>query len=455
MRIKFLPLLALVILILSPTQMAAAAPLADVANDKVVLNFPETATFSAQLTASATINSVTLEYGNEQQTCGQVVANAFPQFTPSSSVSVEWTWDMRQSGSLPPGASLWWHWRYTDETGQEYVSDVQHATWLDDQHPWQTLSSGNLRLHWYNKDQTFAQTMLDAGLEALRRNEQQAGLTTDTPVDIYVYPNYTDMQDAILYEPSWTGGQAFPEDNIVIMGISGSDATWDKNTVIHELTHVLIGHFTFSCLGTVPAWLNEGLAMFSEGRLDPDMQSQLDQAIRNDTLMSVRSLNGGFSELPDKANLSYSVSYSITKFLIDTYGQQKMTQLLTDLRDAKPIDDALRDVYGFDTDGLEDAWRQAIGAAPRAVSAQPTAQPTPTHVPTIVPVGGVPLAVTPTPYVVPTSSFNQTQTPTRSAPPLALTIVLACFCVTILLIFGVLVLGLVLRSQKSQGGKNG
>ena len=132
----------------------------------------------------------------------------------------------------------------------------------------------------------------------------------------------------------------------------------------------------------------------------------LTRQFADDTVLTVRSLNGGFSELSDKANLSYSQSQSIVNFLIETYGQEKLTQLLAALRDAKPIDDALLEVYGFDTDGLEDAWRQSVGAAPRAVSAQPTSQPTPTFVPTYVPVSGVPLAVTPTPYAIPTSSFD-------------------------------------------------
>ena len=455
MRIKTLLFLALLVVIFLPLRLAMAAPIADVANDRVTLNFPESATFAAQLTANETITSITLEYGNEQQTCGEVIAKAFPQFDPSTSVSVEWTWDMRQSGSLPPGASLWWRWRYRDEAGQEYVSQTQTAIWLDDRHEWQTLTSGNLRLHWYNNKEAFAQTMLDAGLEGLHRNEEQAGLVADSPVDIYVYPNYTDMQDAILYEPSWTGGMAFPEHNIVIMGISASDSSWDKDTVIHELTHVLIGHFTFSCIGSVPAWLNEGLAMFSEGELDEDLQLQLEHAILTNTLLTVRSLNGGFSELPAKANLSYGESYSITRFLIDTHGQEKMTQLLIALRDAKPVDDALLEVYGFDTDGLEDAWRQAIGADPRAASVQPTAQPTPTHVPTFVPVAGMPLAVTPTPFVIPTSSFSESNTATETGSRIALTLVLAGICCVFLLLIGVVVLGFIIRSQNRKGGQSG
>jgi hypothetical protein len=453
MRTKLILFLFLFGILVMPAQPAFAAPRADITDDKVTFSFPNTATFSATLNANASITSVTLEYGNEQQTCGDVVAKAFPEFTSAKTTQVEWTWDMRQSGSLPPGAQIWWRWLYTDETGAQFISDVKTATWLDDIHDWQTLTSGDLRLHWYDNDKAFAQTMLDAGVEGLRRNKEQAGLGTDAPINLYVYPNYDDMKDAILYEPSWTGGMAFPDYNIFIMGVSASDSTWDQNTVIHELTHILIGHFTFSCIGTVPTWLNEGLAMFSEGELDSNAQSQLDQAISSDTLLTVRSLNGGFSELPDKANLSYSQSHSIVNFLIDTYGQEKLTELLIALRDAKPVDDALLEVYGFDTDGLEDAWRQSVGAAPRTVSAQPTAMPAPTFVPTYVPVSGAPLAMTPTPYAIPTSSFTNAEPATSQTPFIILTIALVCICLVILLIFGVVVLGLIVRSQNQKAGK--
>ena len=112
-------------------------------------------------------------------------------------------------------------------------------------------------------------------------------------------------------------------------------------------------------------------------------------------------MSGNFSELPDKAFLSYSQSFSIVKFLIETYGQDKMTDLLVALQNGLTPDDALLQTYGFDTNGLEDAWRAAVGAQPRVVSAGPTVQPTPTWVPTIVTISrGSGLAVlqaTPTP----------------------------------------------------------
>ncbi|GAB1470573.1 hypothetical protein MASR2M66_14510 [Chloroflexota bacterium] len=435
----FLLILILTTALLAPTH-ALAAPHTDVEADSATLDFPNTVTFSATLNAPAEIVSVTLEYGNEQLTCGEVIAKAFPDFQPGTRVNASWTWDMRQSGSLPPGVSIWWRWRYTDSTGAEFVSQTNSTIWLDDIHDWKTVTAENLRLHYYGKDASFAQTMLNAGVEGLRRNKDQAGMLPDAPVDIYVYPNYDDMRDAVLYEPAWTGGQAYSDFNVIIMGISGSDSTWDQNTVIHELTHILVGRNAFSCIGSRPGWLEEGLAMYSEGKLDSGMQSLLDQAIRSNNLITLRSLNGGFSELPEKANLSYSQSFSVVKFLIETYGQPKMTELLAALRDAKSIDTALLEVYGFDTDGLDSAWRQSMGAAPLTVM-QATAQPTPTYVPTYVPIAGIPQAITATPAAIPTT----TGTPEKSSPPLSLTIALLCFCLVFLLIIGVVVLGVVAR----------
>ena len=452
MQKTLIPLLILTLTLMTPAK-AQAAPQADVEADSATLDFPNTVTFSATLNAASEIVDVTLEYGNEQLTCGEVIAKAFPDFQPGTSLDVSWTWDMRQSGSLPPGTTIWWRWRYVDSSGAEFVSDKQTVTWLDDQHDWQTVSKDFVNIHYYGNNQAFGQTMLDAGLEGLRRNKEQAGMTPDVPVNIYVYPTYEDMRDAILYEPQWTGGLAYSDFSIIIMGVSG-DANFDKGTVIHELTHVLVGRNAFTCIGFIPTWLNEGLAVYSEGGPDSSMQSQLDIAIRDNTLFPIRSLGGNFSEIPEKALLSYGQSYSIVKFMLETYGQEKMNQLLTALSDAEPVDDALIRIYGVDTDGLDTQWRESLGL-PALVVAQATAQPTPTQVPTYIPIAGIPLAETPTPGAIPTSSFdNSNSQPSSNNPPLALTIALICFCLTFLLVIGVVVIGFVVR-RGNKGGKNG
>src|SRR5215216_6599085 len=413
-----------------------AIPTADVTQNQVVLSFPESATFQLEITDSAEITSIVLEYGSEQQTCGEVIAKAFPKFTPGQIVITQWTWEMRQSGSLPPGAQLWWRWHLKDANGNETVTETNTATWLDDVHPWQTVTSGLLSLHYYAIENGQAEDMLAAGVEGMDRNQKSAGLTTDSPINIYVYSNYEDLREAILYEPSWVGGQAYPDENIVILGSSGSDTDWDENTVVHELTHVLVGHFTFSCLGDVPQWLNEGLAVYSEGPLSAQFQAPLNEAIQNNTLFSLRIISGNFSEEQSRVDLSYAESHSIVKYLIDTFGKDKMTALLVAFRDGATPDEALLQTYGFNLDGLESQWRQAIGAQPGAAPGQPTAQPTPTFVPTIIPISGVARVLQATPTPIPTST-SETAVPTRTGPPLSLTLILLGLCCAFAFVIGV------------------
>jgi hypothetical protein len=418
--------------------------------DQATLDFPNSVTFHTEITAPAKITSLVLEYGDQQKTCGQVVAEAFPQITPATTIQADWTWDMRQSGSLPPGAQLWWRWRYTDESGKQTVTETKTITWLDSVHPWQTVSKGDIRLHWYAGNADFAQQLVDAADSGMKRVEAATGLTNDQPIDEYIYVDTFDMQAAVLYEPSWTGGQAYPEYNIVIIGISPhSKLEWGLSTEVHELTHVLVGHYTFTCLGWLPTWLQEGLAMFAEGPLDAQFQTPLGQAVQDDTLIAVRSMSGPFSAESGKAELSYGESFSIVNFLLDEYGNQKMNALLIALRDGNTVDEALTSVYGFNVDGLEEAWRLSIGAQPRLVGS-PTAVPTATVVPTIVPVSGALAAVTPTPFTYPTLAPGQA----RSAPPLSLTLVMLVTCCVLGLVVGVIVLMFFLSLANRKGGKD-
>jgi hypothetical protein len=420
-KIRISILLLFLLLVSGPAAPAHAQSGIQLVSDEATLQFPQTATFQAEFTSSANITAVTLEYGVDQLTCGTVVAKAFPEITPSTDVKAEWTWDMRQSGSLLPGATLWWQWTVTDANGTQFTSPQKTILWLDNIHNWKTITGGKINLHYYDGDASFGQALHDAAAQALTRLTQEVGLGTDTSVDIYIYANTNDLKESILYEPAWIGGQASPQTNTVIIGVSTDQLDWGKSTEAHELTHVLVGHLTFSCLGFVPTWLNEGLAMYGEGGPQAAEQTQFDQAKANNQLLSVESLTGGFSEESDRATLSYTESFNIVNFLVKTYGRDKMTALLLQLRDGATIDDALQSVYEFDVNGLEDAWRTSIGAAPRVGTSNPTPVPTPTVVPTIVPFSGETGAAVQTPRATETSNPMGTleafATQTASAGP--------------------------------------
>ena len=54
------------------------------------------------------------------------------------------------------------------------------------------------------------------------------------------------------------------------------------------------------------------------------------------------------------------------RMMIDEWGIEKMNQLMKVMKSGKNLDDALTEVYGFDRQGLDDQWRDSVGA-PRYV----------------------------------------------------------------------------------------
>jgi hypothetical protein len=398
----------------SPVQ-AATPPV--IASTATALQFPQSITFTATIRAPSNVTEITLEYGVNQRTCGLVTALAFPTFTPAREAMVSWTWDMRRSGSLPPGATLWYRWRAKDADGGEVLGEQQQVTWLDNTHPWKTITNGRLNLHWYLGDLAFARDLLDSAAASLKRLGETTGVVPDRDVQLYIYANSAEMREAVLYEPGWTGGLAYPEHNLTIIGIAPEDIAWGKRTAAHELTHVLVGNRAFSCVGSIPTWLNEGIAVYGEGGPEAAALEQFTTARKTDALLSVRSLSGGFSEDPQQADLSYSQSYSIVRFLIDEYGQQKLLQVFDQLGSGDAIEPVLRKIYGFGLDGLEDHWRASITAKPRQnAGVEPTATALPSPIPTIQLAAQPALIATSPPNAAATSAPSPMPTPSTAQP---------------------------------------
>jgi len=368
------------------TVQAADAKIVEYQND-AVFDFPNSISFAADLGWTRDIQKARLHYGSTQDTYGSVGGVAYPDFENGKRIEVNWEWDMRQSGGEPPGATIWWMWELTDTQGNVAFTSRQEKTWLDDQHNWKTLSDGLIRLHYYYADSTYGEELKDTAVHALERLENDIGIAPKDPIDLYIYSSTQEMRDAIFYEPGWTGGLAYPQYNILIIGIDPLNMEWGKLTEAHELTHVLVGDYTFSSLGSIPTWLNEGLAVYGEGGPNSMEAAHFEQNRMDDSLLSFKVLSGGFSEDPSVADLSYSQSYYMVEYLLSTYGKTKMLALLQELKNGKEIDEGLKKVYGFSLSGFEDEWRSSLELEQQPEASTNTMQ-TPTIVPTIQPIGG-------------------------------------------------------------------
>ena len=380
----------------------------EVVSAEVQIDFPDQIVFSLQAKSDVEVEVVELEYGLARKACAADVNRVVPEdFEADVMVDVSWTWNMRRTGSLPPGARLWWRWHLVDSNGREVRTETRWLTWLDDVHPWRTLTVDGLALHWYDNSEVFAQTLMDAAVDSRTRLEADIGVRPEDEIHIYIYANTEDMREAILFEAGWTGGLAFPSYGIVIIGINQRNIEWGLDTIAHELAHVIVGNVVSHCYSGLPTWLEEGLAVYAEGELDPRSQMLLEEAIVEDLIFSIRSLSDGFTEHSLRAHLSYVQSYSIVAFLIDNYGQEKMLDLLDVFQAGYHYDNALMQIYNFDADGLEAEWREAVGASPMVIPPEEV-ESTPTVFPTIQPYSGPSIVITDPP--LPTSPRVPTPT---------------------------------------------
>jgi hypothetical protein len=393
------------LIVLIPLLALAAAPPGSitVAEAQAILHYPDSIDFTLKANSAETIVLAEVEYGLDIASCATDINRASPEdFKPATAVETLWTWDMRQTGSLPPGAQLWWRWHLVDSQGNETRTPTETITWLDDVHPWKTLSESNLSLHTYNASPDMQRQLLQAAASGAVRLRDELGPLPAAEVDLYIYDSTDAMREAILFEPQWTGGMAFAEYHTIILGISEQDLEWGLDAVEHELAHVIVGNLVSACYSRLPTWLSEGLAMVAEGGLDSESQALLDQALEDDTFYPVRALSDGFTEDPSGASLAYAQSYSLVTYLLEEHGRERLLDLLSAAQAGSSPDSALIEVYGFDTDGLDQAWRKWIGA-PALPNSASTTDTTPTAMPTYQPLAGPPVAITamPIPYEPP------------------------------------------------------
>ena len=377
MRKLALSLLAiLLLLVVLPCPSKAQQEISASYTTKV--EFPTALTFSVSAESSANITQIVLSYKVNIITNVTVITEVEPDFDAAPRVETSWEWDMRRN-SLPPGAEVQYSWRIIDAAGHELETSWATVQFNDDRYHWNSLTEGKVSLFWYKGDQSFARQLLDAASETVIKLGNDTGAYLEQAVKIYIYASSTDLRGALVYPEEWTGGVAYIEYGILAIGIAPDNLAWGKRAMAHELTHLVTYQMTSNPYSDIPTWLNEGLSMYAEGDLETSFRSLLDEAISEDKLVSVQSLSSNFPADPQEARLSYAESYSLVNFLIHSYGREKMLSLLGVFKQGSSYDDALKEVYGFDTAGLDDLWRASLGLGPRpSPTSAPQTTPTPT-----------------------------------------------------------------------------
>lgn len=268
----------------------------------------------------------------------------------------------RDSVWIPAGAVFEWQWQLRGADGEEHLTGLQQWQYDDPRYEWAEIQRPNLVIRYYQADE-LASVLADEGVDAIADVERllQTELAMQARIVVWLGPDDArgvDQQGSEVYDEAViTGGQRVLADLIHVY----TPTRW---VVRHELAHILTKIAGEGGIGSLPSWLDEGIATISEGDWQARRQPALDAAIRQDSVLALRGLRSTPND-PGQVDLFYAQSAATVQFLIDEYGDAKMAELFAVFKQGATTEDALTEVYGFGRDELEDRWRASVGLAPR------------------------------------------------------------------------------------------
>jgi Peptidase MA superfamily len=363
--------------LVSMPQVARADDAITVVSSDASLQFPNTVTFTLVAASQQPITMVNLIVDTPGKDYGDVPVNVRPSFTPGTAIRASWVWNSPGPGyELPPGVEIDYRWSIQGSDGASLQTTPAILRYADTRFKWQERSEPGVHLYWNQAGAEFGSELMQTAQASLKQLRDEQGVDLLSDVSVYVYSDQGELRGAMLGSPSWIGGRAYPEFGTILLVIDEDHLPEGERSLVHELTHQLVYQQTVDpLLGShVPLWLNEGLAVTSEGPTSSEFKTALSAAVRENGVSSFRNLDGAFPYDAQASTLAYAQSESFVRFLLAKNGSAGMRSLLAALRHGNRIDSAITQSYGADLDVLQNQWRASIGAKQLGESNQTTAE---------------------------------------------------------------------------------
>jgi tetratricopeptide (TPR) repeat protein len=207
-----------------------------------------------------------------------------------------------------------------------------------------------------SEDQATWTTVLDILEEAYRDIGQKFNHFPAKPITVTLLTK-TGFQTE-TGSPTWADGLFDPVLGRIQIPTQGAltDRTWLRRVLRHEFVHALLHDQLGANSGSIPTWLNEGLAL----QLSGDSWQELDHKLEGDVqLLPLTALEGSWERLsPDAAAVAYLEASSATHYLLDRFGTHKMHDMLGELKARQTIAMAMQDKLLLSYDRFQQQWAE-------------------------------------------------------------------------------------------------
>ncbi|MEJ2048949.1 MAG: biopolymer transporter Tol [Calditrichota bacterium] len=227
---------------------------------------------------------------------------------------------------------------------------------------WYYIQSKHFDVYYYEGGKELAEFTAEIAEKAYEQISRDYSYDIKERIVFIVYKSHNDWQQTnvvLSYLEEGVGGVTELYKNRIVVPFEGSYEQF-RHVVHHELVHGVMNDLLYSgsiqslVMGEVvpvPLWVSEGLAEFAS----VGWQTQTDMIVRD-------AVQTGY--IPPVQYMEYIMPYqagnSVWRYIAETYGRQKIGEILNKSRGRVAFQNVLKSAIGQDYEGLTEKWHRYL-----------------------------------------------------------------------------------------------
>ena len=225
---------------------------------------------------------------------------------------------------------------------------------------WSILNDGYIKIQYHDFDEEISLIVLSAIKSDFERIATMIGYSGPQIANVVISGSPEEFDEFTGSRlPGWSQASTDYERSLIVLKSPTFSRVTEnelRKTVIHELTHFIIGATTLPY--EIPRWFNEGLAVQMSGEEKFRSKIAISRALFTKSLIRLNEVEKILTFESQRANLAYAESRAALMFLFETAGTGAVRSIIEKINSNQTFDRAFTEVTGMDLLEFEVEFRK-------------------------------------------------------------------------------------------------